>query len=337
MPTIVDSVFPLPTYPPLFIVALFSSDDVSGNIYDVKRVTRQLLNRTVAHRIIPKQESMVELGQMPLVECTEKIEAVSLSGCYKLQHTSHKDVVSRYRKQAAGNPNMSLASFFELLNKNKPITVIPHWIGGNGQPTYPVTADYARTTMLIYCPWKSATPPTFGSDPIFAFNNFLKTSKCPISVKMAHARMRERYKTRITPEPVAADEGYDDVEDATLDQDTEDLLSIVRTSSVPNSSMIELGGYSIDRGLDYDWCSGEHKVCSLVMVLLSCMYSHRIDDGRRFCVGLVIIYLLQSYTNRIADRRRFCAYSFLSYLGISFVVVFLISKEIPRRMDICGL
>lgn len=244
---------------PFFFV---SCDDVSGNIYDVKRVTRQLLNRAVAHRTVPKQESMVELGQLQLVECTEKIEPISLSGCYRLQGSSHYDVVSRYRRQAASNPGLSLASYFELLNKDKPMTVIPHWIGGNGQPTYPVTADYARTTMLIHHPWKSMTPPSFGGNAVFAFNEFLKSNECPQSVKLTHARMKQRYRSKITPEPISTEEGYDILEDQTLDQETQDILSIVRTSTTPNLSTVELGGHAIERGLDYDWSpSAEHKVC----------------------------------------------------------------------------
>ena len=245
------------------IFRLLSSDDISGNIYDVKRVTRQLLNRAVAHRTIPKQESMVELGQLQLVECTEKIEPVSLSGCYKLQGSTHYDIVSRYRRQAGTHPEMSLASYFEVVNKDKPMTVIPHWIGGNSQPTFPVSTDYARTTLLIHYPWKSMTPPSFGctSSVVRAFYDFLKSSRCPEAVKLTHARMKQRYFSRITPEPVATEEGYDFYDDASLDQDTQDILSMVRTTTPPHTSTLELGGHSIYRGLSYDWSCGEHLVC----------------------------------------------------------------------------
>ena len=45
-----------------YLLYVSSADEVSGNEYDVKRITRQLLNRAVAHRTIPKQECMVEVG-----------------------------------------------------------------------------------------------------------------------------------------------------------------------------------------------------------------------------------------------------------------------------------
>ena len=68
---------------------------MTGTSSDVVRVTRQILNRAVSHRTIPKQECMVELAGLPLVLCTEVIETVNLSGSYKITSDTHKDFISQ--------------------------------------------------------------------------------------------------------------------------------------------------------------------------------------------------------------------------------------------------
>ena len=46
---------------------------------------------------------------------------------------------------------LSLSDLFKQQNKEKKLkkNVTPHWVGGRGQPTYPVTKDYARMTSLL--------------------------------------------------------------------------------------------------------------------------------------------------------------------------------------------
>lgn len=84
-----------------------------GDISDVYRIARQILNRTVSERTISKQECMVILGGLDLIKSSEGIETVSVSGHYKLISTSHKDIVSRYRKREKKYSYLSLKQFFE--------------------------------------------------------------------------------------------------------------------------------------------------------------------------------------------------------------------------------
>ena len=46
---------------------------------DVKRVARQILNRTLGEKLISKQECMVQLAGLDLFHCSERFENVSLS------------------------------------------------------------------------------------------------------------------------------------------------------------------------------------------------------------------------------------------------------------------
>ena len=45
-----------------------SAEEVSGNIDDVITLARKLLNRAVVSRLVPKQECMVELDKLPLLD-----------------------------------------------------------------------------------------------------------------------------------------------------------------------------------------------------------------------------------------------------------------------------
>ena len=128
----------------------------SGRRHITIAIARKLLNRSVVSRLMPKQECMVELDKLPLVLSTESIESISLSGSYKLTSSdSHNGLIARRHRKTAPpeRPDLSLRSGLfeeEVERRTTKKTVIPHWVGGRGQPTYPVTHDYARMTLLVH-------------------------------------------------------------------------------------------------------------------------------------------------------------------------------------------
>ena len=171
---------------------------------------------------MPKQECMVELDKLPLVLSTESIESISLSGSYKLTSDSHNGLIARRRcrKTAAAapeRPDLSLSGLFEeeVERRTTKKTVIPHWVGGRGQPTYPVTHDYARMTLLVHKPWMEGTITSFRRTKdkwIQDFNDFVNSLDCPKSVKIACTRVRERKLKKRQCEPTAEDEECFDYE-----------------------------------------------------------------------------------------------------------------------------
>ena len=251
------------------LLSFHSSSEVSGTIDDVISITRKLLNRTVVNRTIPKQECMVELDKLPLVLCTDSIEPISLSGSYQVKASSQNGVVARYRKVAPTSPHLSLYAFFSedyerRKRKSSCKYVIPHWIGGNGQPTFPVTYDYARTTLLVHKPWKAATPPRLSKDEwINQFNEFIASSSCPKSVKLTYVRVRERKLKNRHGEPTAGEECYDYEPNADMDTETQDILSLVKTTTVSNDPTLNIDNFSFDRGLNYDWSQRMHPVSEI--------------------------------------------------------------------------
>ena len=95
---------------PLFLLSV-SAEVATGSQQDVVKVARQILNRGSAHRTVSKQECVVELTELPLVLCSETAETINLSGSYKLSLTTHNDLLSRYKKAAVNDHQLSLHRF----------------------------------------------------------------------------------------------------------------------------------------------------------------------------------------------------------------------------------
>jgi hypothetical protein len=229
---------------------------MTGCSKDVTRLARQILNRSIAHRTIPKQECMVELADLPLVICSESFETISLSGSYRITSSTHRDLVSRYRRIAPTDPQLSLHAFAtqELRRRKAEHTIIPHFVGANGQPKYPPTKQYARTVLLVHKPWKSATPPRLSdAEWISSFLAFVKSDDCPKSVALEYARVKERHRRRRPAEAVASEECYDAEVRADIDGDTRDILSLITTHSRASDPFFSVNDHQFNRGLNYDW------------------------------------------------------------------------------------
>lgn len=250
-----------------------STDILTGNIIDVEKIARQILNRGNAHRTVPKQECMVEDGDLPLVISTERTETISLSGSYKLRSSSHNNLVSRYRSVAAANPTLSLHQFCmsELQKKksNSMKPVIPHYVGANGQPKFPPTKEYAMATLLVHKPWGAEMPPhRTDQQMIDEFNEFVKDPSCPKEVIAEYSRVKERYESRRTSEAVATEECYDNEMNINMDGETKDILGIVTNIAVTTDPFLNVNEHTFDKGLTYDWSQKIHLVSTHNIVSL---------------------------------------------------------------------
>jgi len=244
---------------------------MTGDKSDVKRITRQLLNRGSASRTIPKQECMVELADLPLVVCTEMTETVNLSGSYKIKSTTHADLVNRYRRIASSNPTLSLHQFVseELVKKGRRKhggrLIIPHYVGANGQPKYPPTKEYAMATLIVHKPWKASKPPKLSDEEwIDQFKMFIQTDECPLAVKIEYARVKERTIRRRNAEPVATDECYDNEDNHEMDAETRDIINIVTHLTRPTDPFFTVDDVQFDKGLNYNWGSRCYPVSDFV-------------------------------------------------------------------------
>ena len=170
--------------------------DVTKTTNNVKRIARKLLNITTKNKVISKQECMCHLANLNLYLCSESIETASISGEYHLciSGESRYSFLAKYAKQDNFD-EMSLHQYFHhIKNAKKDKCIIPHYVGARSVPTYPPTEGYAKSVLILHVPWKNAFNEEGESrNYVDEFNLFLKSSKCPESVKVGYERAKARY------------------------------------------------------------------------------------------------------------------------------------------------
>jgi hypothetical protein len=143
-----------------YILNLKVENSTGDSKKDSSKLAKQVMNKSLAHKMISKQENMVHLAGLDLHLCSETIEIVSISGSYRLSEDNHvskaNTVLKRYGSRK-DNQEMSFDDYFNLSrNKNKKENkkiIIPHYVGSKCLPTFPPTKDYARSVLLLYKPW----------------------------------------------------------------------------------------------------------------------------------------------------------------------------------------
>jgi hypothetical protein len=106
---------------------------------------------------------------------------VSLSGCSKFKEAngnSMNTMLGQYRRREEGLQDLSLHEYFHLKKNKEKLRsntkeIIPHFVGGSGQPVFPVSQSYARTVLLVYKPWSNKNPLPKEDCYIATFNDFL--------------------------------------------------------------------------------------------------------------------------------------------------------------------
>lgn len=243
----------------------------TGDENDVIRVVQKCLNKTVASRTTSKQEAVCLLGKLPLLICSESIETISLSSVSRVSSgydTTYKTLIAKYNNRK-DHHDKSLHQFFHLTkNANKPTNnkreLVPHYVGGGGQPTYPISKSFARVEMLKHIPWSEHKPLPELNDltTIPLFEKFLKSSHCPLSVSISVERAKHKVEMRRKgiKEPTS-DEPLEQMHNAdNMDEDTEHLLCMV-TNILESENIFEcLENSGFDIGRQYDWSTRLNKV-----------------------------------------------------------------------------
>jgi len=136
-------------------------------------------------------------------------------------------------------------------------SIIPHFIGGSGQPCYPVTENYARSVLLIHKPWCPGNMSGIDGDVIAKFTSFLISTKCPACVKISFERVKARYITKMSHYEAVSGKMVDDgdeIDDNNLDDFTKDILSSVGSLAAKANGCVKTdAGYVFDRGIDHKW------------------------------------------------------------------------------------
>lgn len=210
---------------------------------------------------------MVLLSQLPLVMCSEIIKTVSISDSKKLSNKTRtsKDLKS-YSNRPKEDEDFSFAEFFEKQmnseesqQSDKP--VIPHFVGMRSTPTYPVTVDYARATLIVNKPWRTNTSPHLLSNDevISAFQRYIESPRCPRSVKLSYLRVKKRYEDGREFAEYVDNEEANNAEEP-VDKEDALLQDVVTQLTKSINSTVNIWGKIFHKGLTYDWSERRNKV-----------------------------------------------------------------------------
>jgi hypothetical protein len=255
---------------------ILGSRDISGTKSDVKRIAKQLLNRTIRDKVISKQECMCHLAKLNLYLCSESIETVSISGEYRLQASggANSTVLVKYAKREDTNCNeMSLHQYFHHL-RNPPSSaihsnhkcVIPHYVGARTYQTYPPTEGYAKSVLIMHVPWRN----TFNKQAearnyVKEFKSFLESKRCPASVRIGYGRAKARHeKKKQFVEPTGRKETiFYESFSTTLDDSVEKIVAIASTLGLTSAAHNQEENEFFYGDESTNWANQHYKVCHL--------------------------------------------------------------------------
>ena len=244
------------------------ASETFGDVTDVQRIARQLLNRTIGEKMISKQEAMVLAGKLKLVDCSESIDTVSVSGYYKLGKGSNASTfLQKYAKRNIDVHHHTLHQYFHHM-KNKTTNVsnascsyIPHYVGASSYPVYPPTLSYARSMILIHAPWHTKFDGT--RDFLHIFKSCMDAGIFPPSVTIPYLRVKARYeaKNQFIEPTNTFDDPISPFLSENIPQDLRDIVALSNHLPHDAAEHPDNDGIHLDLGLEYDWSEQHHAKC----------------------------------------------------------------------------
>lgn len=219
---------------------------------------------------------MVENTELPLNRCSDIITTVSITGGSRISthgQQPSKSFVRSYSERSDQDEHLSFSEFvYQDLRRKHEGFVVAHFVGMNNFPCIPVSASYARSTLILHIPWRNFYFHQLNnSSCIEKFFQVIKTNGFPKSVNMAYVRAQTEYDKKILmSQQIQTNANCDD--DCTTDNDDDpavlndedDLLLRCVTTLQNNGSLTDNDHESIhfDQGLEYDW--GQRVTVSLM-------------------------------------------------------------------------
>ena len=230
----------------------------SGDENDIKRLARKLLNHSALNRLISKQESLVLLLGLHLVDCSDRFDSVSTSGYRRISKnpSGGNTIVDRYKRRPTHLRKYSLHDFYHHTKNQskgmmKPQWHIPHYTGGANKAVYPPTREYARSVFFIHRPW-------IGNFSFLAtnwepqFKAFIEGRTCPTVAALSYNRAMARHLDGTKHvEPVTKEAQLNDDNDEEMSQ----FLALTGMHSDEWDIDPEADGITFDYGINHDWTS----------------------------------------------------------------------------------
>lgn len=233
---------------------ILRAEDLTGDKAAIIRVSKQVMNEASKKRMISKQECMVLLGCLDLVLCSETISNVSISSSTRLRKSEGKDAITTFVQEYTSRPlcheNTNMNDYFHIKHNNIPNqkTIIPSFVGVNGNPVFPVTDTYARHVLIVYRPWR-AYPKQMKW--ISEFEQFINLPGCPMEALMPYRRVMLQHITNMTlHEPKTTDIDHSK---NPISMDDKELIELCGLSESDNIDYDTTLIKSLPRGEDHKW------------------------------------------------------------------------------------
>ena len=243
----------------LFSILLFRSSDFAGDCSDVKRITRQVMNRCASQRVLSKQEATVLLADMDLYSCSETIVSLSISDSCRVSLSSddkfrgNRSFLQQYKTRDTTYENMSLHDYFHLTRNHDENRAgnkfsIPHFVGCNSQATFPVTESYARHVLIVHKPWRIYPR---NVDWIFEFERFINSDMAPLVARLEYQRVVARYVDNMTFYEAKA--SNTETSNDGIGVEDKILMDLAGLNDTGDYDLDDALIKSLDMGLNFDW------------------------------------------------------------------------------------
>ena len=258
--------------------------DLTGDHESLKSLCKHIMNKCASRRLISKQEAMVLLADLPLTDCTETIETLSINNSNPLRRSNENKTDNRLPTKYAKRPrdkeheSMSLYDYCVKIKNTDSARrrrknckfLIPNFVGASGTPTFPVTESYARHTIIVHKPWREYPK---NIDWIGEFEKFIHDKEnCPKVARLQYDRVMTRYydgMCHYEPKTTMVDHSGNPI--------SEDDFEMLTLLGLPDSddpkadlSLLE----SLDRGIEFKWDT-KPKVRLNLVISKSSKYSHQ--------------------------------------------------------------
>ena len=227
------------------------------------------MNSASGKRLISRQEALVLLGGLDLVHCSDTIKTVSLTGSKQLHGNDEdskvdKTILSDYKKRDKSLAHLSLYEYFHMTHEKclgSQKQIIPHFVGISGFPTYPVSENYAKQTIIVHKPrFKHPESDDWKGE----FENFIRLPDTPKGPKIMYYRaMQRHFEGKQFVEAVAS---KPNLTMHGIDEKTAELLDL--TGMIDSSDICYDAALlnRLDRGEDFAW-DKERKVIIIPQIL----------------------------------------------------------------------
>ena len=142
-------------------------------------------------------------------------------------------------------------------NKKTKKKAILHISGLNSTPVYPLSYNYARAILIFHKPWEGGRKDSLKNKQhvLHECTHFLKSKRCPTTIKQAYTRAKIRYESGIDFfQDNKKDDDTNHLSNDHIDEELQMLIEYSNSFQRKFKDNSEIDRFKYDIGVNYDWC-----------------------------------------------------------------------------------